>query len=81
MKNSFLPYKSIGDAPYLLCPWFYSPFKGTSLSVEKAYWNFIQSGTRMVVERSFGMMEDFIKAHRHAASSCWRYCFSMHMPS
>jgi hypothetical protein len=57
MRNAFLPYKLIGDAAYPMRPWFYSPFKGTGLSAEKAHWNFIQSSTRMVVERTFGILK------------------------
>ncbi|CAA9512094.1 MAG: hypothetical protein AVDCRST_MAG96-2509 [uncultured Segetibacter sp.] len=40
-------------------PWFYSPFKGEKdgLPREKAYWNFIQSSTRMAVERAFGILK------------------------
>ena len=59
MKGAFLPFKFIGDAPYPMRPWFYSPFKGEKdrLSREKAFWNFIQSSTRMVVERAFGILK------------------------
>ena len=44
MRGALLPYKFIGDAAYLMRPWFYSPFKGEreGLSREKAHWNFIQ---------------------------------------
>jgi hypothetical protein len=43
MSGLFLPFKLIGDAPYPMCPWFYSPFKGkkNGLSPKKAHWNFI----------------------------------------
>jgi hypothetical protein len=27
MKDKFLPYKLIGDAPYPMWPWFYFPFQ------------------------------------------------------
>ena len=59
MNNKLLPYRLIGDAAYPMRPWFYSPFKGVQdeLSKEKAHWNFIQSSTRMVVERAFGCLK------------------------
>ena len=59
MNNKFLPYKLIGDAAYPMRPWFFSPFKGVQegLSREKAHWNFIQSSTRMAVERAFGCLK------------------------
>jgi hypothetical protein len=59
MSGTFLPYNLIGNIAYLIRPWFYSPFKGekTGLSREKQYWNFIQSSTRMAVERAFGMLK------------------------
>jgi hypothetical protein len=59
MSGMFLPYKLIGDAAYPMRPWFYSPFKGekAGLSREKQHWNFIQSSTRMAVERAFGMLK------------------------
>ena len=59
MSGAFLPYKFIGDAAYPMRPWFYSPFKGEKmgLSKEKQYWNFIQSSTRMAVERAFGILK------------------------
>ena len=59
MKGAFLPFKFIGDAAYPMRPWFYSPFIGEKdgLSREKAFWNFIQSSTRMAVERAFGILK------------------------
>ena len=59
MEGRFLPYKLIGDAAYPVRPWMYSPFKGTSNGLEpyKAHWNFIQSSSRMCVERAFGILK------------------------
>jgi hypothetical protein len=59
MRGEFLPYKLIGDAVYPMKPWFYSPFKGEreGLSRAKAHWNYIQSSTRMAVERAFGILK------------------------
>jgi len=59
MRGKFLPFKFIGDAAYPMRPWFYSPFKGEKdgLPREKSYWNFIQSSTRMAVERAFGILK------------------------
>jgi hypothetical protein len=60
MEGKFLPYKLIGDAAYFVQPWMYCPFKGSSDGLEpyKAHWNFIQSSTRMCVERAFGILKD-----------------------
>jgi hypothetical protein len=59
ISGAFLPYKLIGDAAYPMRPWFYSPFKGEKegMSRAKAHWNFIQSSTRMAVERAFGILK------------------------
>ena len=59
MNNKFLPYKLIEDVAYPMRHWFFSPFKGVQegLSREKAHWNFIQSSTRMAVERAFGCLK------------------------
>jgi hypothetical protein len=44
---------------YPMQPWFYYPFKGErdGLPKYKAHWNFIQSNTRMLVERTFGILK------------------------
>jgi hypothetical protein len=57
LRGTFLPYKLIGDAAYPMRPWFFSPFKVTGLSAEKAHWNFIQSNTKMAVEKAFGILK------------------------
>ena len=59
MKGELLPYKLMGDGAYPMRPWFYSPFKGEKdgLPRAKAHWNFIQSSTRMAVERAFGILK------------------------
>ena len=63
LQGKFKPYKLIGDAAYPVRPCFILPFKGSKsgLSREKHYWNFIQSSTRMAVERAFGIL----KGRRH----------------
>jgi hypothetical protein len=63
MKDKFLLYKLIGDVVYLIRPWFYSPFKGekNGLPRYKTHWNFIQSSTRMSIERTFGMLKGRFK--------------------
>jgi hypothetical protein len=40
-------------------PWFYSPFKGEKdgLRRYKAHCNFIQSNTRISIEKTFGMFK------------------------
>ena len=53
------PYALVGDAAYPCRPWMLSPFKGhkDGLSREEYHWNFVQSSTRMCVERAFGMLK------------------------
>ena len=53
------PYTLVGDAAYPCRPWMLAPFKGykDDLSREEYYWNFVQSSTRMCVERAFGMLK------------------------
>jgi len=59
IEGKLQPYKLIGDAAYPVRPWMYCPFKGgkTTLSGKEANWNFIQSSTRMCVERAFGILK------------------------
>ena len=59
IEGKFQPYKLIGDAAYPVRPWMYCPFKGgkAALSGKAANWNFIQSSTRMCVERAFGILK------------------------
>jgi hypothetical protein len=59
IKEKFLPYKLIGDCTYPVRSWIYNPFKGCAEGLEgyKANWNFIQSSTRMCVERAFGILK------------------------
>jgi hypothetical protein len=63
MKDKFLPYSLIGDVAYPMRPWSYSPFKGEKdgLPRYKTYRNFIQSSTRMSIERTFGMLKGRFK--------------------
>ena len=53
------PYALVGDAAYPCRPWMLSPFKGhkDGLTREEYHWNFVQSSTRMCVERAFGMLK------------------------
>ena len=53
------PYCLVGDAAYPCRPWMLSSFKGhkDGLLREEYHWNFIQSSTRMCVERAFGMLK------------------------
>ncbi|MCO5576370.1 hypothetical protein L7F22_030180 [Adiantum nelumboides] len=52
-------YCLVGDYAYPARPYMLVPFKGCKeeLSRLKYYWNFIQSSTRMPVERAFGMLK------------------------
>ena len=55
----FSSYTLVGDAVYPCRPWMLSPFKGhkDGLTKEEYYWNFVQSSSRMCVERAFGMLK------------------------
>jgi hypothetical protein len=59
MEGKYMPYKLIGDAAYPVEPWMYYPFKGQKDGLSRccANWNFIQSSTRMYVERAFGILK------------------------
>lgn len=58
-EGRLAPYALVRDASYPACPWMFPPFKGhkDGLSREQYHWNFIQSSTRMCVERSFGLLK------------------------
>ena len=53
------PYALVGDAAYPCRPWMFAPYKGhkDGLSREEYHWNYVQSSTRMCIERAFGMLE------------------------
>ena len=53
------PYALVGDAAYPCRPWMLAPFKGNKdgLSREEYHWNYVQSSTRMCIERAFGMLK------------------------
>ena len=53
------PYTLVGDAAYPCRPWMLAPFRGSKdgLSREEYHWNYVQSSTRMAVERAFGMLK------------------------
>ena len=53
------PYTLVGDAAYPCRPWMLAYFKGhkDGLTREEYHWNFVQSSTRMCVERAFGMLK------------------------
>lgn len=57
--GSLSPYALVGDAAYPCRPWMLAPYKGhkDGLSREEYHWNFVQSSTRMCVERAFGMLK------------------------
>ena len=53
------PYAVVGDAAYPCRPWMLAPFRGhrDGLTREEYNWNYVQSSTRMCVERAFGMLK------------------------
>jgi hypothetical protein len=59
MKEKFLLYKLMGNVVSPMWPWFHSPFKGEKDGWPryKTHWNFIQYDTRMLVEKTFGMLK------------------------
>jgi len=75
MKDKILPYKSIGDVVYPMQPWFYSLFKSEKdgLSRYNARWNFIQSSTRMLVEKKIGMLKGRFIILLKRVDTCWTW--------
>ena len=57
--GKLLPFALVGDASYPCRPWMLAPYRGhkDDLTREEYYWNFVQSSTRMFVERAFGMLK------------------------
>jgi hypothetical protein len=53
------PYALVGDAAYSCRPWILASFRGHKdmLIREEYNWNFVQSSTRMCIERAFGMLK------------------------
>ena len=53
------PYTLVGDAAYPCRPWMLAPYKGHKdrFSREEYHWNFVQSSTRMCVERAFDILK------------------------
>ena len=49
----------VGDAAYSCRPWILAPYRGhkNGLTQEEYHWNFVQSSTRMCIERAFGMLK------------------------
>ena len=52
-------YALVGDAAYSCRPWMLASFRGhrDGLTREEYNWNYVQSSTRMCVERAFGMLK------------------------
>ena len=63
IEGKYQSYKLIGDAAHPVQPWMYYPFKDvkTTLSGKEANWNFIQSSTRMCVERGFWILKSRLR--------------------
>jgi hypothetical protein len=59
MERKYMPYILIGDPAYPVRPWMYCPFEGQKdgLFRCRTNWNFIESSTRMCVERAFGILK------------------------
>ena len=53
------PYTLVNDAAYPCRPWMLVQFKGhkDNLSRGEYHWNYLQSSTRMCVERAYGMLK------------------------
>lgn len=53
------PFILVSDVVLPCRPWLLAPYKGhkDGLSQEEYHWNFIQSLTRMCIERAFGMLK------------------------
>jgi hypothetical protein len=63
MMHKSFPYKLIRSGANPMQSWFYSPFKGerNEMPRYKMHWNFIQSNTRILMEKAFGMLEEKFK--------------------
>jgi hypothetical protein len=59
IEGKFQPYKFIGNAAHPVWSWMYYLFKGgkTTLFEKEVNWSFVQSSTRMCVERAFGILK------------------------
>ena len=57
--GKFSPFALVGDAAYPCRPWMLAPYKGhkDGLTWEEYHWNFVQSSTRMCIERAFGILK------------------------
>ncbi len=75
MKNKFLHYKLVRNVVYPIQPWLYSKVDKDGLLRYKAHWNFIQSSTRMLIERAFKMLKGrfriLLKRVEFHCATCW----------
>ena len=53
------PYALLDDAAYQPCPWMLTPYLGSKdgFTRQQEHWNFIQSNSRMCVERAFKILK------------------------
>ena len=53
------PFALVGDAAYLCRPWMFASYNGhkDGLTREEYHWNYVQSSTRMCIERTFIMLK------------------------
>ncbi|MCO5576058.1 hypothetical protein L7F22_029865 [Adiantum nelumboides] len=58
-SSALSKYCLLGDCAYLARVWMLPPFKGSKdgLSPQEYFWNYIQSSSRMPVERAFGTLK------------------------
>ena len=58
-EGKFNPYALLGDAAYQPRPWMLTPYLGSKdgFTCKQEHWNFIQSSSRMYVERTFGILK------------------------
>lgn len=66
-RSSFL----VGDAAYPLKTWIMTPYKDNGhLTAEQRQYNFVQSSTRMVIERAFSLLKGRFRRLKYVDMSC-----------
>ena len=58
-EGKLSPFALVGDVAYPCRPWMLASYRGhkDGLTREEYYWNFVQSSTRMYIERTFRMLK------------------------
>ena len=59
LSGKLNPYALLGDAAYSCRPWMFTPYIGSKDEFTRTQenWNYIQSSSRMCIERAFGILK------------------------